>query len=132
MNYRQPEKLALITGAGSMDGKTLALILLNKGYDIVLTYRRNSFFNQQNIIDQLEINHSELLKSRLHFEICDITDQSSVNACIKNTIKKFNKIDELYMIAAMSHVGNSFNQKEYSIVANGQSYYFFLNLFSYS
>ena len=124
--YYPPAKIACITGANSMDGKTLALILLNKGYEVILTYRRNTFFNQLNIINQLEITHSELLRSKLHFETCEITDQNSVNTCIRNIISKFGKLDELYMIAAMSHVGNSFSQKEYSILANGQSYYYFL------
>lgn len=121
-------KIAVITGCGSMDGKTLALILLNKGYEVILTYRRNSFFNEATIISQLEIGHSELLQSKLHFQMCDITDKNSVESCIKEIITKFGKIDELYMIAAMSHVGNSFTQKGYSIMANGQSYYYFLEV----
>lgn len=119
-------KTALITGAGSMDARTLAHILLSKGYHVILTYRRNTLFYTQEAAKQfskdLELNPN----SKLDFEVCDITDKNSIEECIKNAIKKYGKIDELYMIAAMSHVGYSFTQKEYSIMANGQSYYYFL------
>ena len=41
--------IALITGANSMDAKTLTHLLLSKGYKVILTYRRNSYFDEQNI-----------------------------------------------------------------------------------
>jgi GDPmannose 4,6-dehydratase len=49
-----------------------------------------------------------------------------VRECLSNVQRKFGGIDQIYLIAAMSHVGNSFSQKEYSIMANGQSCYYFL------
>lgn len=117
-------KVALITGAGAMDSKTLARFLQYKDYKIVLTYRRNSLFNIENWFKEVQIEPEN--QHKINFEVCDITDQNSVNECIKNTLIKHYQIDELYLIAAMSHVGFSFTQKEYSILANGQSYYYFL------
>lgn len=117
-------KTAVITGAGGMDAKTLARFLQYKDYQIILTYRRNSLFNIDEWLKEVQIE--PLNRSKIFFEVCDITDQNSVNECLKNVIKKHGKIDELYLLAAMSHVGFSFTQKEYSIMANGQSYYYFL------
>lgn len=118
-------KIAVITGANSMDGKTLTHLLLSKDYTVILTYRRNTLYNEENI---RSLFTDELMKYRggVDFEICDITDHNSVKECILSILKKYGKIDELYLIAAMSHVGNSFKQKEYSIICNGQSYYYFL------
>ena len=115
-------KLALITGANGMDAKTLARFLSKKGYDIVLTHRRNSLFNTADWLEETQIKNKE----NIFFEPCDITDQNSVRICIKNVLECHGKIDEIYMLAAMSHVGSSFSQKEYCIQANGQSYYYFL------
>lgn len=119
-------KVCLITGANAMDSKELSHILLSRGYKVILTYRRNSSLNLENIkslfLKELNLNNG----CSLDFEFCDITDQNSVNLCIKSVVEKYSKIDHCYLIAAMSHVGHSFQQKEYSIIANGQSYYYFL------
>lgn len=117
-------KVALITGANAMDSKTLARFLQWKDYKIVLTYRRNSLFDQESWFKEVQIDPLNL--NKISFEVCDITDQSSVRACLENTCRRFGLIHEIYLIAAMSHVGMSFTQREYSILANGQSYYFFL------
>jgi GDPmannose 4,6-dehydratase len=119
--------IALITGANGMDCKTLTHFLLNKGYRVILTYRRNSFFDETNIKN---IFKNDLLKNpaaNLECEVCDISCQNSVRECIKSIINKYSRIDELYHLAAMSHVGNSFKQKELSIIVNGQSHYYFLD-----
>lgn len=118
------KKVAVITGAGSMDGRTLAHILLSKDYQVILTYRRNSHLCLESILKEFE--EDLLVSGKLDFETCDITDHNNVEQCIKSILQKYGKIDELYMIAAMSHVGMSFSQKDYSIICNGQSYYFFL------
>lgn len=115
-------KTALITGANGMDSKTLARFLSKKDYKIVLTFRRNSLFNIKDWFDETQITNKE----NIFFEPCDITDQNSVRTCLKNVLENHGKIDELYMLAAMSHVGSSFSQKEYCVQANGQSYYYFL------
>lgn len=118
------QKTALITGANSMDSKSLARFLQDKDYKIILTYRRNTLFNERNWFDEVQIEEKN--KKKIYFEPCDITDQTSVRECIKSVLENHGKIDELYLIAAMSHVGNSFKQREYSVMANGQSYYYFL------
>ena len=117
-------KIALITGANAMDSKSLSRFLQYKDYKIVLTYRRNSLFNEENWFEEVQIEEKN--KHKIEFEPCDITDQNSIRECLKSVLLRHGQIDEIYMIAAMSHVGNSFKQKEYSIIANGQSYYYFL------
>lgn len=120
-------KTYLITGANAMDSKELTHILLKRGARVVLTFRRNTLLELDRIralfIAELITNP----ESRLEFELCDITDQNSVNQCIRSILQKYGSIEHLYLIAAMTHVGDSFNQKEYSILANGQSYYYFLD-----
>lgn len=117
-------KVALITGANAMDSKSLARFLQYKDYKIVLTYRRNSLFNEANWLEEVQIEPQNA--DKIEFQPCDIIDQNSVRECLKSVIARHGKINELYMLAAMSHVGNSFSQREYSILANGQSYYYFL------
>jgi GDPmannose 4,6-dehydratase len=118
--------IAVITGAGGMDAKTLTHFLLNKGYKVILTYRRNSFFDVQHIKSLFKTDLEENFNSQLECEVCDVSCQNSVIECIKEIIKKHGRIDELYHLAAMTHVGNSFKQKELSIIVNGQSHYYFL------
>jgi len=120
------QSTAVITGANSMDGKTLAHFLLNKGYKVILTYRRNTFFDELSL---RKIFVNDLLanpNSSLFFEPCDISCHSSVKACILSVLEHHGHIDELYLLAANSHVGDSFRNKELSIQTNGQSVYFFL------
>lgn len=109
-----------------MDAKTLTHLLLSKGYKVILTYRRNSFFDESKI---KSIFASDLIKypnSELYLEVCDISCSNSVKECLKSTLKKHSRIDELYLLAANSHVGESFKNKELSIQTNGQSVYYFL------
>jgi GDPmannose 4,6-dehydratase len=117
-------KIAVITGANAMDSKSLARFLQYKDYKIVLTYRRNTLFHEEDWFKEVQIEEQNRLK--IEFEPCDIIDQNSVRECIKSVLEKHGQLDELYLLAAMSHVGNSFKQKEYSILCNGQSYYYFL------
>lgn len=118
--------IALITGANSMDAKTLTHLLLSKGYKVILTYRRNSYFDEQNIKNLFRQDLIENTSSELLLEVCDISCQNSVNECIKSILRQHSRIDEIYMLAAMSHVGNSYKQKELCIQTNGMSYYYFL------
>lgn len=118
-------KVALITGANGMDAKTLARFLQHKpDYTVVLTYRRNSLFDIAAWFRETQIEDKH--RSRFQFTVCDITDQNSVRECIKGVLRAYGQLDELYMLAGMTHVGNSFSMREYSILCNGQSYYFFL------
>lgn len=118
--------IALITGANGMDAKTLSHFLLSKNYKVILTYRRNSFWDEQKI---KELFQDDLIKypfSELYLEVCDISCQNSVNECIKSVLKRHSRIDEIYLLAANSHVGESFKNKELPIIVNGQSVYYFL------
>jgi GDPmannose 4,6-dehydratase len=119
------KKIALITGSG-MDSKTLAHILLSKDYDVVLTYRRNTSQNIENIKSLFSGDLIKYPNSSLSFEFCDITDQTSVRECIQNVLLKFNKIDELYSLASQSHVGDSFKNALYTLNATGTSVYYLL------
>lgn len=118
--------IAVITGANGMDAKTLTHFLLNKGYKVILTYRRNSFFDEEKIKDVFSEDLIKISDARLDCEVCDVSCQNSVNECIKSILEKHSRIDELYHLAAMSHVGLSFKQKELSVIVNGLSHYYFL------
>jgi GDPmannose 4,6-dehydratase len=118
--------VAVITGAGGMDAKTLTHFLLSKNYKVVLTYRRNTFFDENKILSIFEWDLKQYPKSELYLQVCDISCQNSVKECIKSVLKDHSRIDELYLLAANSHVGESFKNKELSIQTNGQSVYYFL------
>ena len=109
-----------------MDSKELTHILLRRGARVILTYRRTTSLSLESIRELFAAELEANPNSHLEFETCDITDQNSVNQCVKSVLAKYGEIEHLYMIAAMSHVMASFSQKEYSIMANGQSYYYFL------
>ena len=120
------KNISLITGAGGMDCKTLTHLLLSKGYKVIQTYRRNTFFTAEKILSLYKQDLIDNPLSELHLEVCDISCQNSVNECIKSVLKQHGRIDELYLLAANSHVGESFKNKELSIQTNGQSVYYFL------
>ena len=119
-------KTAVITGANSMDGKTLTHFLLKKGYKVILTYRRNTFFDEAILRKLFADDLSYNPNASLFFESCDISCHSSVESCILSVIENHGKINELYLLAANSHVGDSFRNKELAIQTNGQSVYYFL------
>jgi GDPmannose 4,6-dehydratase len=118
--------IALITGSNGMDAKTLCHLLLSKNYKVILTYRRNSFWDESKIKSLFKSDLEQNPNAELYLEICDISCQNSVNECIKSVIKRHSRIDELYLLAANSHVGESFRNKELAIQTNGQSVYYFL------
>lgn len=118
--------IAVITGSNGMDAKTLTHFLLSKGYKVILTYRRNSFFDEGNIKKHFIKDLMDNPNAELHLEVCDISCQNSVVECIKSILKRHSRIDELYLLAANSHVGESFKNKELSIQTNGMSVYYFL------
>lgn len=99
-------KIALIYGITGMDGSHLADFLLAKGYEVHGVMRRNSTFNTSRI-DHL-IN-SPLKDKRFFLHHGDITDSSNVNRLIAEI-----KPDELYELAANSHVKVSFEIPEYT------------------
>lgn len=118
--------IALITGANGMDAKTLTHFLLSKNYKVILTYRRNTYFDEERIKSIFNDDLTQYPNSELHLEVCDITCENSVNNCITSILKKHSRIDELYLLAANSHVGESFKNKDLSIQTNGQSVLYFM------
>jgi GDPmannose 4,6-dehydratase len=91
-------KTAIITGITGQDGSYLSELLLDKGYHVIGLYRRASSYNFDRI--STIVNHRDLTLLE-----CDLTDPIIIN----NIITKY-KPDELYNLAAMSHVATSFSQ----------------------
>lgn len=100
-------KNALITGITGQDGSYLTEILLNKGYTIHGIVRRSSSFNRERI-EHIYLNE-EINQGRLHLHYGDLTDSSNLNRIIEKI-----KPDEIYNLAAQSHVHVSFQVPEYS------------------
>ncbi|MDB0022442.1 GDP-mannose 4,6-dehydratase [Flavobacteriaceae bacterium] len=105
-------KIALVTGVTGQDGAYLSEFLLKKGYTVHGLKRRSSLFNTDRIDHIYEDPHIENQKFILHFG--DMTDSS-------NLIRLINEIkpDEIYNLAAMSHVRVSFDTPEYVADADG-------------
>lgn len=100
-------KKALITGITGQDGSYLAEYLLSKGYEVHGLMRRSSTFNTQRI-DHLYVDpHDQRAQLFLHYG--DVTDAGLVTVLV-NTIKP----DEIYHLAAQSHVKVSFQMPEYT------------------
>lgn len=101
------KKTALITGVTGQDGAYLAEFLLQKGYTVHGIKRRSSLFNTQRI-DHLYVDrHSDNPKFVLHYG--DLTDTSNLIRIIQAT-----QPDEIYNLAAQSHVAVSFESPEYT------------------
>ena len=103
--------IALITGVTGQDGAYLAEFLLKKGYEVHGIKRRASSFNTQRIDHLYQDPHSEYPRLVLHYG--DMTDTSS----LVNIIQKIQP-DEIYNLAAQSHVMVSFEEPEYTANAD--------------
>ena len=100
-------KTAIITGITGQDGSYLCEFLLEKNYRVVGLRRRSSSFNTGRIDHLYRDPHDPDARLFLHYG--DITDTSSVYALIKKY-----QPDEIYNLAAQSHVGVSFETPEYT------------------
>jgi GDPmannose 4,6-dehydratase len=100
-------KVALITGITGQDGAYLAEFLLNKGYIVHGIKRRASLFNTDRIDHLYKDPHSESSNFKLHYG--DMTDTSSLIRVIQEV-----QPDEIYNLAAQSHVAVSFQEPEYT------------------
>ncbi len=100
-------KKALITGITGQDGAYLAELLLNKGYEVHGIKRRSSLFNTARIDHLYQDPHSKNKRFFLHHG--DLTDSSSLIHIIEKV-----QPDELYNLAAQSHVAVSFEEPEYT------------------
>ena len=105
-------KTALITGITGQDGAYLAEFLLKKGYSVHGIKRRSSLFNTDRIDHLYHDPHEEGLKLKLHYG--DLTDSTNLIRIIQEV-----QPDEIYNLAAMSHVHVSFETPEYTANADG-------------
>lgn len=103
----EKQKVALITGITGQDGAYLAEFLLNKGYIVHGVKRRTSLFNTDRIDHLYKDRHENYVKFFLHHG--DMTDSSSLVHIIQKT-----QPDEIYNLAAQSHVAVSFEEPEYT------------------
>tara|TARA_R110002020_G_scaffold37688_10_gene113612 strand:+ start:6151 stop:7233 length:1083 start_codon:yes stop_codon:yes gene_type:complete len=100
-------KVALITGITGQDGSYLAELLLAKGYEVHGIKRRTSLFNTDRIDHLYQDPHEKNRKLVLHYG--DMTDSSSLIRIIQQV-----QPDEIYNLAAQSHVAVSFEEPEYT------------------
>jgi GDPmannose 4,6-dehydratase len=107
---------ALITGINGQDGSYLAEFLLNKGYEVHGIIRRSSTFNTERIehlyIDELLKDIHSNQKIKLHYG--DMTDSTNMVRLVQNI-----KTNEIYNLAAQSHVKVSFELPEYTAETDG-------------
>lgn len=103
---------ALITGITGQDGSYLTEILLDKGYEVHGVIRRSSSFNTGRI-DHLYGN-PEILNNRLFLHFGDLIDTSSLNRLLEKIVP-----DEIYNLAAQSHVKVSFDLPDYTAQVDG-------------
>lgn len=105
-------KVALITGITGQDGAYLAELLLEKGYMVHGVKRRASLINTERIDHLYQDPHSDNVRFKLHYG--DMTDSTNLIRIIQET-----QPDEIYNLAAMSHVKVSFDTPEYTANADG-------------
>ena len=105
-------KIALITGITGQDGAYLAEFLLSKGYTVHGIKRRTSLFNTERIDHLYKDRHEKDVRLFLHHG--DMTDSMSLMRVIQHV-----QPDEIYNLAAQSHVAVSFEEPEYTANADG-------------
>jgi GDPmannose 4,6-dehydratase len=108
----QTPKVALITGITGQDGAYLAEFLLKKGYVVHGIKRRSSLFNTDRIDHLYKDPHVDGRKFILHYG--DLTDSTNLIRIVQDV-----KPDEIYNLAAQSHVAVSFEEPEYTANADG-------------
>jgi GDPmannose 4,6-dehydratase len=105
-------KVALITGATGQDGAYLAEFLLSKGYVVHGMKRRSSSFNTERLDHLIHDPHETGVSFYLHYG--DVTDATNIIRIVQET-----QPDEIYNLAAQSHVQVSFETPEYTANADG-------------
>jgi GDPmannose 4,6-dehydratase len=101
------KKRALITGITGQDGAYLAELLLSKGYEVHGVKRRSSLFNTDRIDHLYKDQHEKGVNMFLHYG--DLTDSTNLIRLVQETMP-----DEIYNLAAQSHVHVSFETPEYT------------------
>ncbi|MGH8310955.1 MAG: GDP-mannose 4,6-dehydratase, partial [Steroidobacteraceae bacterium] len=104
-------RVALITGITGQDGAYLAELLISKGYDVHGVKRRASSFNTQRIDHLYSDPHESGTRMRLHYG--DLTDATNLIRIVQSV-----QPDEIYNLAAQSHVAVSFETPEYTANAD--------------
>src|SRR6476469_7488884 len=105
-------KVALIAGVTGQDGAYLAEFLLSKGYVVHGVKRRSSSFNTERIDHLIHDPHEEGVTFHMHYG--DVTDATNIIRIVQET-----QPDEIYNLAAQSHVQVSFETPEYTANADG-------------
>ncbi len=105
-------KTALITGVTGQDGAYLAELLLSKGYAVHGIKRRSSLFNTDRVDHLYQDPHVDHQRFTLHYG--DLTDSTNLIRIVQQV-----QPDEIYNLAAMSHVAVSFEEPEYTANADG-------------
>src|SRR6201996_8968911 len=105
-------KRALITGVTGQDGALLAELLLTKGYEVHGVKRRSSSLNTDRVDHLYQDVHEHDLRFQLHYG--DLTDSTNLIRLVQET-----QPDEIYNLAAQSHVHVSFETAEYTANADG-------------
>jgi len=105
-------KRALISGVTGQDGAYLSELLLSKGYEVHGIKRRASLFNTERIDHLYQDPHEDRRRFVLHYG--DLTDSTNLTRIIQQV-----QPDEIYNLAAMSHVGVSFEMPEYTANTDG-------------
>lgn len=111
-NTGKSKKVALITGVTGQDGAYLSEFLLNKGYEVHGIKRRSSLFNTDRIDHLYQDLHEGGVRFRLHYG--DLVDSTNLIRIVQEV-----QPDEIYNLAAMSHVQVSFETPEYTANADG-------------
>jgi len=112
MSSNSPRKVALVTGVTGQDGAYLSELLLAKGYEVHGIKRRASLFNTQRIDHLYQDPHEADRRFVLHHG--DLTDSSNLIRIVQQV-----QPDEIYNLAAQSHVAVSFEEPEYTANADG-------------
>ena len=107
-----PQRTALVTGVTGQDGAYLVELLLAKGYEVHGVKRRSSSFNTQRIDHLYQDPHERGARFHLHYG--DMTDASNLIRIVQET-----QPDEIYNLAAQSHVQVSFDTPEYTANTDG-------------
>src|SRR5207302_8153961 len=114
LDFRPMAKTALVTGITGQDGSYLAELLLEKGYEVHGIVRRSSTMNRGRIDHLQHAGPAQADVDRFFLHYGDMTDSGGLNRLVKLV-----RPDEIYNLAAQSHVHISFDQPEYTADTDG-------------
>lgn len=118
-------KIAILTGLG-MDVKCMTHFLLSLKYHVVVCTRRTTNLELDSFKENFQNDLIKNPDSKLSLKYMDVTDSNSVLQCITEVSKQIGFINELYHLAAASHVGYSYETPVLNIETNGMSSFYIL------